>query len=171
MRDEIMQNDLKEEPISIEVSSYDFDGLIRLFDSEDSVFILTFEDIDESRHYMNRYQNLELYLPVDEKLRTINNYLEQDEEQGIFISFAFSDKGRLRILGVPPKKQDIDCGELELGNNMIYGALVRIQEDKYIFDEMVYFDGDNKSHSWAEKVLDAGDLTYLLQNIIDEFRE
>ena len=171
MIEELGQNNLKEEPIVVESYGYDLDGLIKLMDSEGSVFILTFEDVDESRHYMNRYQKLELYLSIDEKLRSIHNYLQQDEEQGIFVSFAFSDKGSLRILGMPPKKQDIDCGDLELGNNMIYGLLASIKDDKYVFDEMVYFDGDNKSHSWAEKVLDAGDLTYLLQNIIEEFRE
>ena len=171
MNEDIEQNNLKEEPITFEVDKYDLAGLIKLCDSAEAVFILTFEDIDESRHYMNRYQNLELYLSADEKVRSIYNYLEQDEEQGVFISFAFSDKGKMRILGMSPNKQGTDCGELELGDNMIYGVLVSIKDEEYIFDEVVYFDGDNKNHSWAEKVLDAGELTYLLQDLIDEFRE
>ena len=171
MIEELGQNNLKEEPIVVESYGYDLDGLIKLMDSEGSVFILTFEDVDESRHYMNRYQKLELYLSIDEKLRSIHNYLDQDEEQGVFISFAFSDSGKLRIVGLSPNNQDIDCGDLELGNNMIYGILIRLQDEKYIFDEMVYFDGENKNHSWAEKVLDAGEITYLLQDLIQEFNE
>ena len=38
-----------------------------------------------------------------------------------------------------------------------------------IFDEMVYIDGGNKSHSWAEKVMDAGQLTYMMKDMIMQF--
>ena len=170
MLEEQRENNLKEQPVILSKDNYDFDGLIRIFDSQGAVFILTFEDIDESKHYMNRYQSLELYLSVDQKLSIINHYLKQDEEQGVFIPFAVNDKGNLKILGSGLRK-DIDSGELELGENMIYGMLIRESDENYVFDEMVYFDGDNKNHSWAEKVLDAGELTYILEKSILEFKD
>ena len=47
--------------------------------------------------------------------------------------------------------------------------LIRQCDGEYIFDEMVYIDGGNKSHSWAEKVMDAGQLTYMMKDMIMQF--
>ncbi len=163
------ENNFNEYGLSQDLNTYDFDGLIRFVDSEDAAMILTFEDVDDERHYMNRYEILETYMSREDKLRLINRYLEQDEEHGVFISFAINYNGKLRMLGGKGNNKEVDCGELELGDKMIYGTLVRIKDDNYVFEEVIYFDGDNKNHSWAEQVLDAGELTGFLEEMILEF--
>ena len=153
-------------------ADYDLDGLIRLADCEEAALIFTFEDEEEERHYMNRYECLELHMPIEQKIRGIHRYLEVDEAHGLFISFAVMYEGRLKVFnGRRDKVRELDMGELELGNHMIYGMLIRYQEGQYLFDEVVYFDGENKSHSWAEYIIDAGELTFLLKSLIMDFAD
>ena len=149
---------------------YDLDGIIRLADSENAAMIFTFEDEDDERHYMNRYDILECAEGTERMLRRIHHYLESDEANGLFISFAVAYEGRLNILdGQSLNLDDVDLGELELGENVIYGMLIRQQDEAYTFNEVVYIDGGNKTHSWAEKVIDAGELTFLMKNMIEQF--
>ena len=149
---------------------YDLDGIIRLADSENAAMIFTFEDEDDERHYMNRYDILECAEGMERMLRRIHHYLESDEANGLFISFAVAYEGRLNILdGQSLNLDDVDLGELELGENVIYGMLIRQQDEAYTFNEVVYIDGGNKTHSWAEKVIDAGELTFLMKNMIEQF--
>ena len=54
---------------------------------------------------------------------------------------------------------------------MIYGMLIKQIETQYSFEEVLYFDGQEKSHSWAERVLDGGELTFKLKAFIEEFGE
>ena len=161
---------------------YDLDGIIRLADSENAAMIFTFEDEDDERHYMNRYDILECAEGTERMLRRIHHYLESDEANGLFISFAVAYEGRLNILdGQSLNLDDVDLGELELSENnrarssrlrvenVIYGMLIRQQDEAYTFNEVVYIDGGNKTHSWAEKVIDAGELTFLMKNMIEQF--
>ena len=158
------------EGLGFDEDIYDLDGIIRLADSEDAAMIFTFEDEDDERHYMNRYDILECNEGTERMLRRIHRYLESDEMNGLFISFAVAYEGRLNILdGQSIVLDDIDLGELELGENVIYGMLIRQCDGEYIFDEMVYIDGGNKTHSWAEKVIDAGELTVRMRQMIDQF--
>lgn len=158
------------EALAFDEDIYDLDGIIRLADSEDAALIFTFEDEDDDRHYMNRYDILECNEGTERMLRRIHHYLESDETNGVFISFAVAYEGRLNILnGQSMPVDEMDLGELELGENVIYGMLIRQCDGEYIFDEMVYIDGGNKSHSWAEKVMDAGQLTYMMKDMIMQF--
>lgn len=156
--------------LAFDEDSYDLDGIIRLADSDDAAFIFTFEDEDDDRHYMNRYDVLECNEGTDRMLRRIHHYLESDEANGLFISFAVAYEGRLNILdGQSVPVDEMDLGELELGENVIYGMLIRKRDEMLVFDEMVYMDGGNKSHSWAEAVIDGGELTYLMKHMIEQF--
>ncbi len=160
------------EGLSFEKESYDLDGIIRVADCEEAALIFTFEDEDDGRHYMNRYKILEPHMPIEQKLKAIHHYLEEDEIHGLFISFAVVYEGRLQLFnGRSRKSKEIDMGELELGNHMIYGMIIRGSQEEYLFDEVLYFDGENKNHSWAEKVLDAGELTFMMKEMIMEFAD
>lgn len=160
------------ERLSFTEIDYDLDGLIRLAECEEAALIFTFEDEEEQKFYMNRHECLELHMPIEQKIRAIHRYLEVDEAHGLFISFAVRYEGKLRVLSEKREKaKELDLGELELGNHMIYGVLIRYQEGQYLFDEVVYFDGENKSHSWAEPILDAGELTPLLKSMIIDFAD
>lgn len=160
------------EGLSFERDVYDLDGIIRVAECEEAALIFTFEDEDDGRHYMNRYEVLETHLSLEQKLRAIHRYLEVDESHGLFISFAVVYEGRLQLFnGRSVKGKEIDMGELELGNHMIYGMLIRYNEEAYVFDEVLYFDGENKNHSWAERVLDAGELSVMMKEMIMEFAD
>ena len=170
MKEEQMKGEI--EALSFEEANYDLDGLIRLAECEEAALIFTFEDEEENKHYMNRYECLEIHMSIEQKLSAIHRYLEMDETHGLFVSFAVVYEGKLRCFnGRMSKAQEMDMGDLELGNRMIYGMLIRYKDEQYVFDEVVYFDGENKSHSWAERVLDAGELTFLLKEMIIEFAD
>lgn len=158
------------EALAFDEDTYDLDGIIRVADNEDAALIFTFEDEDDKRHYMNRYDILQCNEGTERMLRRIHHYLESDEANGLFISFAVAYEGRLKILeraSIPV--DEMDLGELELGENVIYGMLIRQREGEYIFDEVIYIDGANKGHSWAEAVIDAGELTFLMKDMITQF--
>ncbi len=156
--------------LAFDEDTYDLDGIIRMADSEHAAFIFTFEDEDDDRYYMNRYDVLECTEGVDRMLRRIHHYLESDEANGLFVSFAVAYEGRLNILdGQSVPVDEMDLGELELGENVIYGMLIRKRDEAILFDEMVYIDGAGKSHSWAEAVIDGGELTHLMKRMIQQF--
>lgn len=160
------------EGLSFERELYDLDGIIRVAECEEAALIFTFEDEDDGRYYMNRYETLEPHMPMDQKLRAIHRYLEEDEGHALFVSFAVVYEGKLQLFnGTTRKSHEIDMGELELGKHMIYGMLIRSNEEAYVFDEVLYFDGENKNHSWAERVLDAGELSEMMKEMIMEFAD
>lgn len=170
MKKEQMQGEI--EALNFKEDTYDFDGMIRLADCEEAALIFTFEDEDDGKHYMNRYELLAAHMSIEQKLNRIHHYLEEDETHGLFVSFAVVYEGQLQLFNGRSKKgKEVDMGELELGNHMIYGMLIRYIEGEYLFDEVLYFDGENKSHSWAERVLDAGELTFMMKETIMEFED
>lgn len=160
-----------ENEMFFDIEEYDLDGLIRLVDSEEAALELMYFDEDDDRHYRNRYDVLECDRGISYMLQKISYYLEQDEEQGLFIAFAATYEGKLTLLnGLSCKEEDVNLGELELGDQLVYGMLINRIEDRYVFKEVVYHDGGEKSQSWAEVVADdTGVLGREMQKLILQF--
>lgn len=149
---------------------YDFDGLIRLADSQEAALVFMYREEDDGRYYANRYDVLECDRSIDMILSRIIHYLEQDEEHSLFISFAVVYNGVLQLFnGKKVKLSGIDVGDLELGEGVIYGAIVSKEGDAYKFEEVFYVDGANEDISYAEEVINGGRLTGLLQGLIEQF--
>ena len=151
---------------------YDLDGLIRLLDSEEAAMELMYYDEDDQKHYRNRYDILECDRGIRYILDKTERYLEEDAENSLFIAFAATYNGCLKLFdGRAVKEEDVNLGELELGNSLVYGALVRKEDDQYIFTEVIYHDGGETSSSWAAVIDDAGILTRELERFIILFGE
>ena len=82
------------ETLAYEVDHYDLEGLIRLIDNEEGIYILTFEEVEEQKHYQNRYERLETHYSMDHILNKVHQYLEADETHGVFLSFAVMYQGQ-----------------------------------------------------------------------------
>lgn len=156
--------------IRFDETDYDLDGLLRLVDSEEAAMELMYYDSDDDRHYRNRYDQLECERGIHYILRKVDDYLERDEEQGLFIAFAATYEGKLNVLGgYHFKEEEMNLGELELGNQLVYGMLIQKLEGQYLFTEVLYHDGGETSQSWAEPIEDAGILTRQLGQLITQF--
>lgn len=156
--------------MTFDENDYDLDGLVRLVDSEETSMVLVYYDPDDDRYYRNRYDILECDRGISYTLRKIDHYLDQDEEQGLFIAFAATYEGQLRLLnGMSFKEEELNLGDLELGEQLVYGMLVHKEDGQYYFDEVLYHDGGEKSQSWAEVIDDAGVLTREIKKLIAQF--
>ncbi|MBE6022203.1 MAG: hypothetical protein E7231_03080 [Cellulosilyticum sp.] len=151
---------------------YDFDGLIRLLDSEAAAMELMYYDEDDDKHYRNRYESFECDRGISYILAKVERYLEEDLENGLFVAFAASYNGKITLYdGRAVKEEDVNLGELELGKDMVYGVLIRKMEEGYSFTEVVYHDGGQTAGSWAIPVEEAGILTGALEKLILQFGE
>lgn len=155
-----------------EEADYDLDGLIRLVDSEEAAMVFMYYDEDDDRYYRNRYDILECERGITSILARTDRYLEQDEANGLFIAYAASHDGKLWLLdGRVAEEGDLNLGELELGVNLVYGVLIRKEEETFVFSEVLYHDGGETSSSWATTVEDAGVLTPALRRLIGQFAD
>lgn len=155
-----------------EETNYDLDGLIRLVDSKEAAMVFMEYDEDDDRYYRNRYNVLECDRGINSILVRIERYLEEDESNGLFIAYAATHEGRISLLdGSVAKEEDLNLGELELGPNLVYGMLVRKDEENYILSEVLYHDGGEISSSWATRIEDAGVLTASLYKLIMQFAD
>lgn len=155
-----------------EETNYDLDGLIRLVDSQDAAMVFMYYDEEDDRYYRNRYDVLECDRGISSILLRIERYLEEDESNALFIAYAATYEGRISLLdGSIAKEEDLNLGELELGPNLVYGMLVRKDEENYTLSEVVYHDGGEISSSWATSVEDAGVLTPSLYKLIMQFAD
>jgi len=152
-------------------NDYDLDGLIRFVDSEEAAIVQMYFDEDDERYYRNRYDILECDRGINYIVQKINHYLEQDDEQSLFIAFAATYEGKLTLLnGLSCKEEDVNLGELELGDQLVYGMLINKVEEGYRIKEVVYHDGGEKSQSWAEVIVDdTGILGKEMQKLILQF--
>lgn len=165
MRDYIEINDL-----SYDAEDYDLDGLIRVAESVEAAFVFMEQDEVDDKYYRNRYTNLEPYMSLNQIIKSVHYYLEQDELNALFISFAVEYEGKLTVFnGKEAPYQDLDLGELELGENLIYGFLIQQEDERFTFKEVLYKDGGVKQQSEAVSVLDAGQLRELLADFIMQF--
>ena len=165
MGDYIEINDL-----SYDAEDYDLDGLIRVAESVEAAFVFMEQDEMDDKYYRNRYTNLEPYMSLNQIIKSVHYYLEQDELNALFISFAVEYEGKLTVFdGREEQYEALDLGELELGENLIYGFLVQQEDERYSFKEVLYKDGGVKQQSEAIPVLDAGQLKKLLANFIMQF--
>ena len=155
-----------------EEAIYDMDGLIRFIDSEQAAMVFMYYDEDDDKYYRNRHDILECERGINSVLLRTERYLEQDETNGLFIAYAASYEGRLSLVnGRIAKEEDLNLGELELGPNLVYGMLIRKQEETYFFSEVLYHDGGETNASWAIKIEDAGVLTPALHKLIMQFAD
>ena len=155
-----------------EEAAYDMDGLIRFVDSEEAAMVFMYYDEEDDKHYRNRYDILECERGINSILLRTERYLEEDETHGLFIAYAATHEGRLSLLdGRVAKEEDLNLGELELGPNLVYGMLIRKEEENYFLSEVVYHDGGEISSSWAERIEDAGVLTPALHKLIVQFAD
>lgn len=158
--------------LAFDKNTYDLDGLIRLADDEEAAFVFMYFDEDDHKYYRNRYDILECRDSITNILRRIENYLENDEENALFIPFAAVYEGRLTLLDGRKQQADtVDLGELELGTGDVYGMLIHQTEETYIFDEALYHDGGEMDHSWTHFISDAGQLTKVMKKLINQFAE
>lgn len=148
---------------------YDLDGLVRLIDSEEASIVLMYYDEEDDKYYRNRYEILECDRGITYTLQKIQNYLEQ-EDQSLFIAFAATYEGKLNLLGGKQfNEEDVNMGELELGDHLVYGLMINLSDDNYQFNQVLYHDGGEKSQSWAEVIEDAGILGAQLKQLILQF--
>lgn len=148
---------------------YDLDGLIRFMDSEEAAMELMYYDEDDDKHYRNRYESFECDRGIGYILAKVERYLEE-VENSLFMAIAATYNGCLALYdGRGIKEEDVNLGELELGKDLVYGVLIRKQEEEYIFSEVVYHDGGEISTSWATAIEDAGVLTRELERLIMQF--
>lgn len=165
MAHHIEVNDLK-----YYVGDYDLDGLIRVADSVESAFVLMEQDEVEDKYYRNRYTVLEPHMNMMTIIKTIHHYLEQDEMNAVFVSFAVEYQGKLTVFdGREENYKDLDLGDLELGEGLIYGCIIQVEDEAYTFKEVLYKDGDLTKQSETMAVYDAGELTDLLADFIMQF--
>lgn len=156
--------------LKFEQEQYDLEGLIRMADNIESPMVLMFSEEDDERYQRNRYEVLESHRGIEDNLRQIERYLEYDEWNGLFIGFAASYKGKMIVLNGQRKQYvDLDLGDLELGENTLYGMLIHLEEGVYYFEEMIYTDGGDYHQSYAEEVFDAKDLSGMLEEFISQF--
>lgn len=149
---------------------YDLEGLIRVADNVEAAFVLMEYDGLEGKYCRNRYDVIEPHMNIATIIKGVDRYLAQGEENALFVSFAVDDGKQLIVFdGREQNYKGIDLGDLELGENLIYGLLIRLEDEAYRFEEVLYQDGGLKKQSWAEKVYDAGELTYLLADFIQQF--
>lgn len=153
-------------------ADYDLDGLIRLVDSEEAAMVFMYYDEDDDKYYRNRYDILECERGIISILARINRYLEQDETNGLFIAYAASHKGKVCLLdGSVIQEETLNLGELELGENLVYGILVRKEAENFIFSEVLYHDGGEINNSWANIIEDAGVLSPSLHQLVGQFAD
>ncbi|MBP3888290.1 MAG: hypothetical protein J6F30_11715 [Cellulosilyticum sp.] len=151
---------------------YDLEGLIRLLDSEEAAMELMYYDEDDNRHYRNRYERFECDRGISYILAKIERYLEEELENSVFVAFAAAYDGKLALYdGRAVKEEDVNLGELELAQGMVYGVLIRKVEEGYSFTEVVYHDGGETTSSWAMPVDEAGILTRELERLVLQFGE
>lgn len=151
---------------------YDLDGLLRLLDSEEAAMVFMYYDEDDDKHYRNRYEILECERGIHYILEKTDYYLEREPENSLFLAFAATYNGCLTLFnGRAIREEEVNLGELELGEGLVYGVLVRKEEDNYIFTEVVYHDGGETTTSWATQVDDAGVLTREMEALIMQFGE
>ena len=168
MNDRLNENN----ELVFEQDIYDFDGLIRYVDHEVAAMVFTYYDEEDEKHYRNRYDVLECERGIQVILAKIERYLEQDEMNGLFIAYAASHEGKLSLLdGTVVQEEELNLGELELGPGLVYGVIVRKDEDNYLFSEVLYHDGGEISGSWAVQIEDAGVLTKALHKLVIQFAD
>lgn len=168
MNDRLNENN----ELVFEETIYDIDGLIRFVDSEEAAMVFMYYDEEDEKYYRNRYDVLECERGISSILKRTERYLEEDEANGLFIAYAASHEGRLSLLdGSIAKEEDLNLGELELGPGLVYGVLIRKEEEAYLFSEVLYHDGGEISTSWATVVEDAGVLTPALHKLIMQFAD
>lgn len=154
-----------------ERENYDLDGLIRLVDSEEASMMLMYFDEDDRKYYRNRYDLLECERGIYYTLDKVTRYLE-DEDNGLFIAFAATYDNRLTLFdGRAVKAEDANTGEVELGANLVYGMMIRQEEESIVVSEVLYHDGEEINQSWTEEVDDAGILTRELENLVIQFAD
>ena len=168
-----MSNRLNENnEVVFDEADYDLDGLIRLVDSEEAAMVFMYYDEDDDKYYRNRYDILEYERGIISILARINRYLEQDEMNGLFIAYAASHKGKVCLLdGNVIQEETLNLGELELGENLVYGILVRKEVENFIFSEVLYHDGGEINSSWANIIEDAGVLSSSLHQLVGQFAD
>ena len=168
MNDRLNENN----ELVFEETVYDMDGLIRLVDSEEAAMVFMYYDVEDDKYYRNRYDVLECERGINNILARTERYLEQDETNGLFIAYAAAHEGRVSLLdGSIAKEEDLNLGELELGPGLVYGMLIRKQDEMYLFSEVLYHDGGEISGSWATVIEDAGVLTPVLHKLIMQFAD
>lgn len=164
------KKDVEIQGLSFDEEEYDLEGLIRLVDSEEAALVLMYLDEEEDRYYRDRYNILTCDRGMHYTLQKIKTYLEQDVDQSVFIGFAATHEGKLTLLnGMHYQEEDVNLGEVELGDQLVYGLIINKEEASFSFKEVIYHDGGEKSQSWAEVVEDAGILTRELQKLIWQF--
>ena len=168
MNDRLNENN----ELVFEETIYDIDGLIRFVDSEEAAMVFMYYDEEDERYYRNRYDVLECERGISTILKKTERYLEEDEANGLFIAYAASHEGKLSLLdGSIVKEEELNLGELELGLGLVYGVLIRKEEEAYLFSEVLYHDGGEVNTSWATVVEDAGVLTPALHKLIMQFAD
>lgn len=156
------------EDVRFDESTYDLDGIVGFADREEAAFVFMY--MDDDKYYRNRYDILECDRGMDYMLGRIHYYLEQDDQNALFISFAAAYEGRLILFnGQGQVRNNIDLGDVELGSNMIYGMTVRLCDGEYVFKEVLYMDGGLNDQSTAEELLNAGELSVKLKAFIEQF--
>ncbi|MEF9960143.1 MAG: hypothetical protein RR448_04060 [Niameybacter sp.] len=165
-----MEHQVEISDLTYYVPDYDLEGLIRVSESAGAAFVLMEYDDLEDKYCRNRYDVIEPHMSIATILKGVDRYLEQGSENALFVTFAVEDGKRLTVFdGSGKNYTGIDLGDLELGENLIYGLLIRLEDEAYIFDEVLYTDGGLNKQSWAEKVYEAGEMTALLADYIQQF--
>lgn len=165
-----MNHNIEISDLTYYVEDYDLDGLIRVADSVEAAFVFMEQDEMDEKYYRNRYTNIEPHMGLNAIIKSTHHYLEQDEMNSLFVSFAVEYKGELTVFdGREEKYEGLELGDLELGENLIYGLVIQLADEAYTFKEVLYKDGGLTHQSEAVPVYDAGDLRELMGDFIMQF--
>lgn len=165
-----MKHHIEISDLTYYVEDYDLDGLIRVADSVEAAFVLMEQDEVEDKYYRNRYTVLEPHMNMSSMIKSIHEYLEQDGMNALFVSFAVEYQGKLTVFdGREENYKGLELGDLELGEDLIYGCIIQLDDEAYTFKEVLYQDGGPHKQSEAVAVYDAGELTDLLGDFIMQF--
>ncbi|PHV71075.1 hypothetical protein CS063_07015 [Sporanaerobium hydrogeniformans] len=150
--------------------SYDLEGLLCLAENEEAPLVFMLKDEDELNYIRNRYTILNYERGWQHTLKWIKQYLEQDEMQSLFIGFAALYQGKILFLGGESVRAS-ECMEadMELTENQVYGVCVSLRKGEYVFEEVLYYDGQEKEQSVAFPLQETGELGNRLSTFIDQY--
>ena len=158
-----------EELIRYNAASYDLEGLLGLSEQLGADFLFMIQDEEEETYYLDRQEIQKYDSGFGRFMRRVTQYLERDENRGLFILFAVGQEDEVMILnGKLVGPQQIHTGDVELSEEIFYGLMLQEDEGIYVFKEVLYIKDKGDDH--VERVTHTGDLAELAQQFIETFQ-
>ncbi|MGL4799397.1 MAG: hypothetical protein ACRDDX_07620 [Cellulosilyticaceae bacterium] len=158
------------ERLEFDADSYDLDGLLGKCEMAmaDLVFMV-YEEETES-YYMDRMACRKYDSAFNRLMMRIRDYLEQDENNGLFILFASLKEGKATLYdGSGLRDQEVALGDIDPEEDCFYGMMIQQEAEKYVFHEAVYMNANYEGNARAALIQHAGDLSDALYHYVTDF--